>query len=188
MLGVTGAAPGLPSNPFQNPRQIQRQSDGLKAFRAWLAREHPGYRSDEGPAPFRHPAVSAAFPGRRFYYVLTYPRGIGIAPNALTLVAQVDDRGAVRPLDLRSPTAFRLGLRRVVTAKDATRAAEAVLILALGDPATRRWKFEEARFAVQRTADGWVCVYDHGANHKSRVTFDKDGALLTIDPQPPGVP
>ncbi|PYP30485.1 MAG: hypothetical protein DMD49_10450, partial [Gemmatimonadetes bacterium] len=82
------------------------QGGGLQIFKAWLEREHPGYGSDEGPARFRNAIVEAAYPGRRFYYVLTYPRGIGIARNALTLVAQISDRGTVLPLVLTSPATY----------------------------------------------------------------------------------
>ena len=163
------------------------QGGGLQVFKAWLDREHPGYVSDEGPARFRNAIVAAAYPGRRFYYVLTYPRGIGIARNALTLVAQIDDHGSVLPLDLRSPATYRPGLRRVVTARDARSAATAVLILALGDPAQRRWKFEENQVTVERNKDGWLCTYSYGANYVSRVRFDNHGTLTEIDPRLPPV-
>ena len=163
------------------------QDAGLKIFKRWLDREHSGYGSDEGPARFRNATVEAAYPGRRFYYVLTYPRGMGIARNALSLVAQVDDHGTVLPLVLASPATFRAGLRKVKTKEDARQAAAAVLILALGDPAQRRWKFEESRFTIERNKNGWVCTYSYGATYLSRVTFDKHGTLTGIDPRTPPV-
>jgi len=163
------------------------QGGGLQIFKAWLERAHPGYGSDEGPARFHNATVEAAYPGRRFYYVLTYPRGMGIARNALTLVAQIDDHGTVLPLVLGSPATYRPGLKRVLTARDARRAAAAVLILALGDPLQRGWKFEENRFTVERNKNGWVCTYSYGANYVSRVTFDGQGTLTEIDPRLPPV-
>ena len=166
---------------------LVQQGGGLQIFKAWLEREHPGYGSDEGPARFRNAIVEVAYPERRFYYVLTYPRGIGIARNALTLVAQISDRGTVLPLVLTSPATYRPGLKRVVTERDARRAAAAVLILALGDPLQRRWRFEENRVTVERNKNGWVCTYSYGVNYVSRVTFDNHGTLTEIDPRLPPV-
>jgi len=167
---------------------LQQRADELRIFKTWLDREHPGYSSDEGPAQFQNRTVDAAYPGRRFYYVLTYPRGIGILPNALSLVAQIDEHGSVMPLSLSSPATYRPGLRRVATPQHARQAAAAVLILALGDPGQRRWKFQEDRFTVARNKNGWVCTYSYGATYQSRVTFDRNGALTTIDPRTPPVP
>ncbi len=118
----------------------------LNAFKAWLAREHPGYGCDEGPAQFRSQTVDAAYGGRRFYYVLTYTRGI--APpfeNSLSMVVQVAEGGEVRRLDASSPASIRSGLMRVSSAQDARQAAAAVLILAVGDPGERRSQFGESR-------------------------------------------
>ena len=161
----------------------------LATFKAWLDREHPGYGRDEGPARFRNPTVEAAYPGRRFYYVLTYTRGIP-SPyrKPLSLVVHVDESGIVTPLNRASPATFRLGLRKVSTAQDARQAAAAVLILALADPRAKRWPFEEKRFAVTRSQTGWVCTYRHGGgNYTSQVTFDKHGVLSTFSANLPPV-
>jgi len=59
---------------------------GLASFKAWLDQTHPKYGCDEGPGRFQNPTVEKAYPGRRFYYVLTYTRGIQPPfPNSLTM-------------------------------------------------------------------------------------------------------
>jgi hypothetical protein len=166
---------------------IAQQTDDLQVFKTWLSREHPGYGSDEGPARFHNATVEAAYPGRRFYYVLTYARGTPGPRNALSLVAQIDDHGAVMPLSLSPLATYRAGLRKVKTKEDARRGAAAVLILALGDPAQRQWKIEESGFTIKRNKNGWVCTYSHGMTYLSRVTFDKQGTLTGIDPRTPPV-
>ena len=167
---------------------IAQQPDELQVFKKWLDREHPGYGSDEGPARFRNATVEAAYPGRRFYYVHTYARGSPGGPrNPLSLVAEIDDRGAVLPLRLSSLETYRAGLRKVKTKEDARRQSAAVLILTLGDPGQRRWKIEESGFRIERRKGGWVCTYSHGFNYISRITFDKQGTLTGIDPRVPPV-
>ena len=162
----------------------------LAIFRAWLDRVHPGYGRDEGPAPFRNTTVNAAYGGRRFYYVLTYARGMGPRfPKPLSLVAHVNDSGTVMPLKLSSVATFQPGLRKVATPAGARRAAAAVLILATGDPGERRWKFQDTLIAVRRTRHGWACTYRHGsASHTSQVTFDRRGLLSAISVNAPPVP
>ena len=167
---------------------IAQQPDELQVFKKWLDREHPGYGSDDGPARFRNATVEAAYPGRRFYYVFTHARGSPGGPrNPLSLVAEIDNRGAVTPLNLSSLATYRAGLRTVKTKEDARRGAAAVLILALGDPGQRGWKIEESGFRIERRKGSWVCSYSHGFNYVSRVTFDKQGTLTGIDPRLPPV-
>jgi hypothetical protein len=164
--------------------------DGLEIFKGWLDRVHPGYGRDEGPARFRNPTVEAAYPGRRFYYVLTYTRGTPPPfRNGVTVVAGIDDNGAVTPLDPASAASYRPGLRKVSTAIDARRAAAAVLILVMGDPGERRWQFREKLFTVKKENNGWVCNYRHGAErYTSQVTFDRNGVLTAIRSNTPPVP
>ena len=164
--------------------------DGLEIFKAWLDRVHPGYGRDEGPARFRNGIVDAAYGGRRFYYVLTYTRGIPPPfRNGVSVVAHVDDNGNLTPLDPSSPATYRPGLRKVSSAQDARQAAAAVLILAMGDPGERRWKFREGMFTAKKAKSGWVCSYRHGAErYTSQVTFDRDGLLTGIRSNTPPVP
>jgi outer membrane protein assembly factor BamE (lipoprotein component of BamABCDE complex) len=165
-------------------------ADGLDIFKAWLDRAHPGYARDEGPARFRNPTVDAAYAGRRFYYVLAHTRGMRPRlPNELSVVAHVDDNGNVTPLNSSSPATYRPGLRKVSTAKGARQAAAAVLILAMGDPVERRWRFLESMLTVKKDKTGWVCTYGHGDEyHTSQVSFDKNGVLSAIRSNPPPVP
>ena len=133
--------------------------------------------------------VEAAYPGRRFYYVLTHARGI--APpfkNAVSLVAEIDDGGEVRPLDSTSLDTYRRGLKKVSTKAEARKAASAVLILALGDPKERRWPVKQQAMKVDRSHRGWTCTYLHAPNHPSQVRFDRRGGLAAIDCRPPPVP
>jgi hypothetical protein len=173
------------------PVAAQRATvDSLEIFKAWLDRVHPGYGRDEGPARFRNRTVDAAFGGRRFYYVLTYTRGIPPPfRNGLSLVAHVDENGAVTPLNAASAASYRPGLRKVATAQDARQAAAAVLILAMGDPSERRWQFRENLVTVKKEKKGWVCSYRHGGpGYTSQVTFDRDGLLTAIQINAPPVP
>jgi hypothetical protein len=105
----------------------------------------------------------------------------------LSLVAEIDNRGAVVPLRLPSLETYRAGLPKVKTKEDARRAAAAVLILALGDPRQRSWKIAESGFRIERRKGDWVCTYSHGFNYVSQVTFDKQGTLTGIDPRIPPV-
>jgi len=164
--------------------------DELKIFKAWLEHRYAGYGCDEGPARFRNETVEAAYAGRRFYYVLTYTRGIRPPfEKALSLVVHLDGRGNVQPLNLSAPEAYRAGLKKVSGAAEARLAAAAVLILAMGDPGERRWKFRQDLFTVKRSRKGWVCTYRHGdEQHTSQVTFDRNGVLLAFSSNPPPVP
>jgi hypothetical protein len=102
----------------------------LATFKAWLDSAHAGYGCDEGPARLRNTTVESAYPGRHFYYVLTYARGIGPPfPRALTLVAEPVG-GELRPIRPGSVEGYRIGLVKVASSKDARLAAAAVLILA----------------------------------------------------------
>jgi hypothetical protein len=101
----------------------------------------------------------------------------------------VDDNGNLTPLDPSSPATYRPGLRKVSSAQDARQAAAAVLILAMGDPGERRWKFREGMFTAKKAKSGWVCSYRHGAErYTSQVTFDRDGLLTGIRSNTPPVP
>ena len=164
-------------------------SGELEIFSAWLTRTRGAYGCDEGPARFVNGTVEAAYPGRRFYYVLTHARGI--APpfkNAVSLVAEIDDGGEVRPLDSTSLDTYRRGLKKVSTKAEAKEAAAAVLILALGDPKQRRWRVAKEAVEVKRNRRGWTCTYRHDPNHPSQVSFDRRGLLATMDCRPPPVP
>jgi hypothetical protein len=160
----------------------QAPGDGLAAFKAWLERVHPGYACDRGPAQFRNKAVEAAYPGRRFYYVLSYTRGMRPRlPNELSVVARVDENGTVTPLSPSSPATYRPGLRKVATAGDARRSGAAVLILAMGDPGDGLPTFQDSLFTVKKGKEGWVCSYGRGgAPPLAQVTFDKSGLPSTI--------
>jgi len=162
----------------------------LSTFKTWLEREHPGYGCDEGPAPFRNSTVDGAYPSRRFYYVLTYARGIAPPfPNSLSMVVQVSENGEVRRLDASDPASFQPGLMKVASAQSARQAAAAILILALGDPGERRWRVDVDSMAVKKSRKGWVGTYYHGGQtYASRVTFDRSGVLTSIQCNPPPVP
>src|SRR5207344_2947872 len=106
------------------PAAAARVEDGaadaeLTAFKAWLDSAHAGYGCDEGPARFRNKAVESAYPGRHFYYVLTFARGIQPPfEHSLTLVAELAG-GQVRPIRPGSMDGYRTGLIRASTAKNA---------------------------------------------------------------------
>jgi hypothetical protein len=161
----------------------------LEVFRAWLDRERPGYGCDEGPARFRNGTVEAAYPGQRFYYVLTYTRGIQPPyQKAASLVAAVDDSERVMAFNPASLQTYRRGLIRVRSSKDARLAAAAVLILTSCDPGERRWPYKPDLFKAKKSSKGWKCTYQHDPNHASWVAFDRKGVLLEIGGGPPPVP
>jgi hypothetical protein len=162
---------------------------GLRHFRAWLDREHPGYGCDAGPAAFRNRTVEAAYPGQRFYYVLTFTRGIQPPfRNALSLVASVDDSGHVVPFSPGSAESHGRGLKRIASSKDAKLAAAAVLIVASCDPREARWPYAPDRFKVKKNSKGWRCTYSYDGAHSSWVVFDKKSRVLEIGGSAPPVP
>jgi len=174
-----GVADGAESEP--NPR--------LTVFRAWLDREHGGYGCDEGPAPFRNRAVDAAYPGQRFFYVLTYTRGIPPPyAKSLSLVAAIDDSERVIPFRPGSPGTYRRGLKRVSSKTDAKTAAAALLTLASCDPAGRRWAYTPESFKVKKDSKGWKCTYRYDKSFESWVRFDRAGTFQEFGGSAPPVP
>jgi hypothetical protein len=170
------------------PETDKRSARELAVFKTWLQKTHAGYGCDEGPARFQNAAVEAAYPGRRFYYVLTYARGIPTPyKHPLSLVTDIDAQGTVQRLDTSSLETYRRGLKRVVKTADARTAATAVLILTLGDPGQRRFPIKLELFRIKKTRDGWVCTYPHGFNYLSEVRFDRHGSLTAIHCMPPPV-
>jgi hypothetical protein len=159
----------------------------LKTFKAWLDSARAGYGCDEGPSRFRNKAVEAAYPGRHFYYVLTYTRGIQPPfEHSLTLVAEVAG-GQVHPIRPGSMEGYRIGLMKVSSAQDARLAAAAVMVLA--SCGERRWRYEASLFKAKKSGGRWVCTYEHGSPmYTSRVTFDKRGRLDSIQGGAPPVP
>jgi len=163
--------------------------EGLAVFRAWLDRTHPGYGADELPARFQNRTVDAAYPGVRLYYVLTYTRGIRPPfPNAISLVAAVDELGEVTPYRPGAPESYRRGLLRVKSSKDARLAAAGVLILASCDPGERRWKLAPDRFRVKKDRKGWLCTYTYEPIYASWVRFDRKGVFQEFGGSAPPVP
>lgn len=159
----------------------------LKVFKAWLDSARAGYGCDEGPGRLQNKSVEAAYPGRHFYYVLTYARGIQPPfEHSLTLVADVSGRD-VRPLRPGSVESYRIGLMKVGSAKDAKVAAAAVLVLA--SCGGRPWSYESSAFQAKHRGGDWVCTYAHGSPmYTSRVTFDKTGRLASFEVGAPPVP
>jgi hypothetical protein len=176
-----------------SPAVAARAEDGaaateLTTFRAWLDSACAGYGCDEGPARFRNATVESAYRGRRFYYVLTYTRGIPPPyKHPTTVVAEVAG-GQVRPIPA-SMEGYRTGLVKVSSAKDARLAAAAVMILGTADPRERRWRYEPGLFKVKKRGGGWVCTYAHGSPlYTSRVIFNKTGELASVQSGAPPVP
>src|SRR5262245_13959305 len=118
----------------------------MKTFKAWLDSARAGYGCDEGPARFRNKTVESAYPGRRFYYVLTYARGIPPPFEHPTTVVADLTTGHVRPVHPVSMEGYRVGLVKASSAQNAKLAAAAVMILASADPGERRWRYEPSLF------------------------------------------
>jgi len=172
---------------------------GLARFKAWLDHTYPGYGCDEGPARFANAKVAAAYPGERFYYVLTYTRGIRPPyANSLSRVVRIGGGGeggagaagggGIGVLDAASIGSFSPGLVRVTSAPLARRAAAAVLVLAFGDPGERRWRFDENLVEIAKSRKRWLCSYRHDDYHISQVEFDRSGTLVAIRGNAPPVP
>ena len=160
---------------------------GLTSFRRWLDAYRPGYGCDEGPAPFRSKTVEAAYPGQRFYYVLTYTRGIQPPfENSVSLVAAVDDSGRVAPFLPGRPASYSRGLKRIQSSKDAKLAGAAVLILS--SCGERRWPIAPERVKAMKTSKGWTATYFYDSYNSSWVSFDKKGAVLAFGGNSPPVP
>jgi hypothetical protein len=159
----------------------------LTAFKAWLDSARAGYGCDEGPARFRNKTLESAYPGRHFYYVLTYTRGIQPPfEHSITLVAEVAG-GQVRPIHPGSMEGYRIGLVKVSSAREASLAAAAVMVLA--SCGERRWSYDPGGFKAKKSHGSWVCTYAQGSPiYTSRVTFDKGGRLASFEVGAPPVP
>lgn len=180
----TLATPAVAPSPGEAPAD-----PGLRVFRAWLDRERPGYGCDEGPARFRNRTVEGAYPGARFYYVLTYARGIQVPfPNSLSLVVSLDDAGSVTPFRPGAPASYGRGLRRIGSAKDARLAAAGVLIVATCDPGERRCPYPPQKFKARKNSKGWKCTYRYDNSTWSWVQFDRKGGVLEFGGSAPPVP
>jgi len=172
----------------QAPRETRSADADLTVFKTWLKARYGAYGCDEGPARFLNPIVEAAYPGRRFYYVLTYARGIPLPfRNAVSMIAVVE-HDSVRALRGPAVGEYREGLRGVRSLADARAAAAGVLILTLGDPSQRRWRIDPKGFRVRRSAGGWRCTFAHDPNHVSEVRFDRRGLLSAVQCNVPPVP
>lgn len=181
------AATTLYAAPLRAASDESASDPGLAAFTRWLDANHPGYGCDEGPAPFTSKTVEAAYPGHRFYYVLTYTRGIQPPyPHSLSLVAAVDDSGHVAPFLPGQPATYSRGLKRVQSKKDARIAGAAILIV--GSCAERRWPIAPDRVQAKKTPDGWTATYEYDSYNSSWVSFDKNGVVLAFGGSAPPVP
>ena len=160
-----------------------------ETFKKWLTENHPGYGCDEGPGAFLNNTVAAAYPGRHFFYVLTYTRGIPPPfKNSLSLVAEVDSAGNVIPFRPSSPESYGRGLIRIRSSRDARLAGAAVSILATCDPGERRWNYVPDRFKAKKKSGGWVATYSYGTSYSSWVRFGKGGGELEFGGYAPPVP
>ena len=188
-LCAAPALAGPPARPGTSAATPAVADTGLVVFRQWLAKEHPGYGCDEGPARFRNRTVEAAYPGQRFYYALTYARGIQPPfPNSISVVVAVDESFRVIPFRPGSPQSYTLGLRRIGSSKDARLAAAAVSILGSCDPGERRWAYKPDRFKAKKSAAGWKATYDYDGMYSSWVAFDRKGGVTGFGGTAPPVP
>ena len=180
---LLGAAP-IPQRHHREPNDA-----GLAVFERWLSQNRPGYGCDEGPARFRNKTVEAAYPGQRFYYVLTYTRGIPPPfRNGVSMVVTMDREGRVIPFRAQEPSSYGRGLMRISSSKDARLAAAAVSILLSCDPGERRWPYKPERFRAKRTSKGWEATYAYDGGYSSWVRFDRKGAVLEFGGTSPPVP
>jgi hypothetical protein len=172
---------------FAAMRPIPASDPALTSFSRWLEANRPGYGCDEGPAPFRNKTVEGAYPGQRFYYVLTYARGIRPPfENSVSLVAAVDDSGHVVPFLPGAPASYSRGLKRIKSSKDAKLAGAAVMIVA--SCGERHWPIEPERVKVKKSSKGWTATYFYDPYNSSWVSFDKKGAVLAFGGSSPPVP
>ena len=168
-------------------RPLPASDPALTSFSRWLDANRPGYGCDEGPAPFRNKTVEAAYPGQRFYYVLTYTRGIQPPfENSVSLVAAVDDSGHVVPFLPGVPASYSRGLKRIKSSKDARLAGAAVMIVASWGE--RHWPIAPERVKAKKSSKGWMATCFYDSYSSSWVSFDKKGAVLAFGGNSPPVP
>src|SRR5262245_56133665 len=178
---------GASVSAFAAPDSTASADPGLQVFKAWLDRTYPHYGCDEGPVALTSSTVAAAYPRKHFYYVLTRARGIQPPfPNALTLVAEVDENGKVRRLS--SIDDYGVGLVKVSSVKQAKLASAAVLILSLSAPSSSRGKFDPSKIEAKKGRKGWTCDYTVDDDYTSHVRFDRQGRLTAMEVNTPPVP
>jgi hypothetical protein len=77
LVGLWSAALPLlvspPAGSDGGDPEAARTQEGRDAFRAYLQREYPAKKGQAGPSRLDCPAVRAAYPGQRFYFVYSGP-------------------------------------------------------------------------------------------------------------------
>ena len=169
--------------------EAARTREGLDAFRAYLKKEYPDKKWQQGPSRLDSPALWAAYGGQRFYVVYSSPplppganikevqevyrRQVeDIRTNYLSLAVRVDDKGRVAPL--LKPQDFNAGLMKVAGDEDARTAAAAILSL-LGSGQNGPAVVEANEVGVTKGDKGWSCRVDRKEAFEGTVTFDADG-------------
>lgn len=175
-----------------------RAAKDLEAFRAYLAKNHPG-KWERGPIAIESDEIRKAYGTLRFYAVVSLFKIGGVPPPVLKLGEQdplqkemdesiseavsIDEKGTVTPLGeggsrvgfgnvCKVQDQYRRGLMKVASKEDARIAASAFLSV---------FFFEERRIAaadvkVSQSKDGWTCrVLQIGDRHDVDVFFDANG-------------
>lgn len=174
--------------------EAARTREGLDAFRAYLKKEYPDKKWQQGPSRLDSPALRAAYGNQRFYVVYSSPplppganikdvqdayrRQVeDIRTNYLSLTVRVDDKGRVAPL--LKPEDYDGGLMKVAGDEDARTAAATILSL-LGCDHVAPAAVESKDVAVTRTDKGWSCQSNGKGSFQGTVIFDADGKCTAV--------
>jgi hypothetical protein len=188
MCGLSAGALLAPAQD-RKPAQAANKAD-LDAFRAYLAKNHPGKKWRGGPQRIDSEEIRKAYGERRFYYVFSPPPLPPGAPSKerlegyrraveehrklfLSLVVSVDDQGKVTPV--RGPAELNEGLMKVASDEDARLAAAAILALRMGDR-VGPGPVPVKSISATRSEKGWTCrTNTPRGSFQGTVTFNAAG-------------
>ena len=174
--------------------EAARSKQELDAFRAYLKKEYPDKKWQQGPTRLDSAALRAAYREQRFYYVYSSPplppganiksvqeahrrRVEDIRKNYVSLTVRIDAKGQIVPL--RLPQDYNGGLMKVASDEDARTAAAAILSLrecAHVAPVA----VDPKNIAVTQSNKGWSCEAKGKGFFRGTVTFDAAGQCTAV--------
>jgi hypothetical protein len=189
LLAVGFAAPAGEKKPAPDADKAD-----LDAFKAYLAKQYPGKKWQQGPTRIDTPEIRKAYGKRRFYYVFSappLPPGAQIksvieryrqqveeyAKHYISLTVAVDEGGKITPL--QKPADFNTGLMKVAGEGDVKTAAAAVLSL-YGSGRVGPGPVTADKVTVTSDGKGWSARATAMRLFQGTVNFDGDGKCTAV--------
>jgi hypothetical protein len=189
---LLAAGLAAPAGEKKQPPDADKADQG--AFKAYLAKQHPGKKWQQGPTRLDTPEIRKAYGKRKFYYVFSAPP---LPPGAriksvleayrkrleeytkhyISLTGALDEAGKVTPL--QKPADFNAGLMKVAGEEDVKTAAAAILAL-YGSGRVGPGAVAAAEVKVTANGKGWTGRVTSKRFFQGTVTFDADGKCTAV--------